>query len=62
MDTIQSSPMLMMQAPNSWLREMLSRWLQWAPGDQRGSEEFATRESLRVALLQANLGQIAQQF
>ena len=62
MDIIQNSPMLMMQAPQSWLRKMLSQWLQWAPGDGRGSTGFATKESLRAALLSINLGQLAQQF
>jgi hypothetical protein len=60
---IQSNPVLMTQsAPKSFLREMLSQWLQWAPGDGRGSTGFATRESLRAALLRANLGQLAEQF
>ena len=54
--------MLMMQAPGSYLGEMLSQWLQWAPGDGRGSTGFAMRESLRKALLRVNLGQLAQQF
>ena len=62
MDIIQNSPMLMMQAPQSWLRKMLSQWLQWAPGDGRGSTGFATKESLRAALLSINQGQLAQQF
>jgi hypothetical protein len=54
--------MLLMQAPESYLGAMLSQWLQWAPGDGRGSTGFATRESLHAALLRANLGQLAQQF
>ena len=63
MDIIQSNPMLLTQSPpKSYLSEMLSQWLQWAPGDGRGSTGFATRESLRAALLRANLGQLAQQF
>ena len=32
------------------------------PGDGRGSSGFATRSSLRAALLKVNLGQLAQQF
>jgi hypothetical protein len=62
MDNIECRPKLLVQAPQSFLGEMLSRWLQWAPGDWRGSTGFATRESLRAALLRANLGQLAQQF
>ena len=62
MNNIESRPKLYMQAPESFLREMLSQWLQWAPGDGRGSKGFATRESLRAALLEANLGDLAEQF
>ena len=56
MDNIQCRPMLSHSAPNSWLGEMLTQWLQWAPGDGRGSTSFATKETLRAALLKANLG------
>ena len=63
MNNIQSNLVLLTQSPpKSFLNEMLSQWLQWAPGDGRGSTDFATRESLRAALLRANLGQLAQQF
>jgi type II secretory pathway component PulM len=65
MNNIQSNPMLLTQsAPKSYLREMLSQWLQWAPGDGRGSTVYASKESIRAALLRANLGQLAhdQQF
>ena len=54
--------MLTVSAPDSWLKKMLTQWLQWAPGDGRGSVGFATRDSLHVALLRAGLGQLAQQF
>ena len=62
MDNIAGRPLLMQLAPNSWLGEMLTQWLEWAPGDGRGSEGFATKEVLRAALLKTNLGQLAQQF
>ena len=55
--------MLLAQSPpKSYLREMLNQWLQWAPGDRRGSTGFATKGSLRAALLKANLGVVAEQF
>ena len=57
-----STPWLLEQAPQSWLSEMLTQWLKWAPEDGRGSTGFATKEALRTALLQANLGVVAQQF
>ena len=62
MNNIRSNPTLTASAPNSYLEEMLTQWLEWAPGDERGSMGFATRKTLRVALLRANLGQLAQQF
>ena len=62
MDSIEGTPMLVMQAPKSYLGQMLSQWLLWAPGDGRGSQGSATKESLCAALLQANLGQLAKQF
>ena len=62
MDNIAGRPFLTQLAPNSWLGEMLTQWLEWAPGDGRGSVGFATKEVLRAALLKVNLGQLAQQF
>ena len=62
MDTIQGCPFTMQLAPNSWLREMLSQWLQWAPGDGRGSTGYATKESLHAALMSVNLGRLAEKF
>ena len=46
-------------SPTDWLQEMLSQWLQWAPGDSRGSKSFATLEDLKTALYQAGLGATA---
>ena len=51
-----------MQVPKSYLREMLTEWLQRGPGDGRGSTGFATRESLHAALLKVNLAQLAEKF
>jgi len=38
---------------------MLARWIQWAPGDARGSRDYATLEALRTAVDQAGLGRTA---
>ena len=59
LDTIQAKPFLLAGGPKSWLGSMLSDWLQWAPGDGRGSTHFATLEKLKDALKQANLGATA---
>ena len=56
LDGIQAKPLLLIDAPNSWLSEVLSEWLQWAPGDSRGSTSFATLEGLKAALREAGLG------
>ena len=59
LDNIQDNPTLKTTAPNSWLSAMLSEWLQWAPGDSRGSTSFATLEGLKAALRDAGLGAAA---
>ena len=59
LDNIQSNPLLLSNAPTSWLSTMLTQWLQWAPGDSRGSTSFATLEHLKTAFNQAGLGATA---
>ena len=60
MDSIQQNPMLM--TPERCMKQMLRQWLLWAPGDGRGSKDFAKRESLHLALVQANQLALAKQF
>ena len=60
LDEIQSRPSLYMTAPSSWLSAMLEKWLQWAPGDSRASDRFATLKDLQIAVYQAGLGAIAE--
>ena len=62
LDIIQAKPMLLAQAPTSWLSEMLSQWLQWTPGDGRESKDHASVKSLKEALLKENLGRLAEEF
>ena len=50
---IQARPLLLVEAPYSWLGAVLQEWLQWAPGDSRGSKNFATLENLKSALFKA---------
>ena len=59
LNKIQARPFLLNWAPTSWLAAMLADWLQWAPGDSRGSTSFATLEDLKAALCQAGLGATA---
>ena len=60
LDEIQARPLLMHNAPKSWLNAMLAEWLQWAPGDKRGSSSFATLGGLMDALNKAGLGELNQ--
>ena len=61
LNNIQANQMLLTQfPPMSYLKEMVSQWLQWAPGDGRGSTSRATKESLVAALLAVNLGQLTE--
>ena len=48
---IQAIPLLLSDAPRSFLSAMLADWLQWAPRDDRGSTCFATLEGLKFALM-----------
>ena len=59
LENIQAKPLLTLRAPTSWLSAMLAEWLQWAPGDSRGSRDFATLKSLILALDEAGLATAA---
>ena len=41
---------------------MLEEWFQWAPGDARGSQDFATLESLKDAVSKAGFGSTAHKL
>ena len=56
---ILASPNLIQGAPVSWLQALLEAWIQWAPGDSRGSDKFATLLSLKNALNKAGLAAAA---
>ena len=60
LDEIQARPALYATAPKSLLSAMLADWLQWAPGDQRGSTNTPTLEGLSDALNNARLSEMAQ--
>ena len=59
LNLIQSGPANFMGAPGSWLSAMLTEWLEWKPGDQRGSKEYASLKSLKTAVDKAGLGRTA---
>ena len=62
LDNIQNRPLLLGNAPHSFLVAMLSDWKQWAPKDHRGSTSYATLYSLRTAVSKAGLGLTAEKL
>ena len=56
---IQNICLLLANAPRSYLSDMLESWSYWAPGDPRGSKDFATLEVLKSAVNRAGVGDIA---
>lgn len=59
---IESSVHLVMGGPGGYLVTMLEEWQQWAPGDARGSSDYATLDSLKSAVNKARLGKLANEL
>lgn len=55
-EIIQGNFTIATQGPPGFLRKMLGDYLHWAPGDARGSKDFATLESLKDAVSGAGFG------
>ena len=55
MSSIKATPALLAGAPTSYLDAMLAEWQQWAPGDVRGSTDYATLDALKEAVVRAEL-------
>ncbi len=50
---IQANVMIMIGAPLACLREVLTLWMRWAPGDARETKDVATLEALKAAVTKA---------
>ena len=61
-ENIKAHPLKLRNAPMSYLEEVLSQWLEWAPGDSRGSDSFATLETLQKALTDAEFPNISHEL
>ena len=59
LSNIEGRLALIQGAPVSFLEALLEEWIQWAPGDDRGSTGFATMDSLKTALSKAGFGAAA---
>ena len=62
LDNIESTPRHHFGGPKSCLSAMLSEWLEWAPGDGKGSVRRATLNQLKVAVNKSGLGNSAKQL
>ena len=62
LSSIGADPTSLTNAPFSYLSEMLAIWQQWAPRDARGSKNYATLESLKMAVDRAGLGRAAKEL
>ena len=62
LENITANPSHSTAAPENYLSTMLSDWLEWAPGDARGSTNYAKMEDLRSAVDRAGLGRTAREL
>ena len=53
LDEIQNKPLLVAEGSNGFFRELLGRWLNWAPPDHK----FPTGSDLASALRMSNVGE-----
>ena len=58
-DNIKADHSKMAGGPESYLGDVIGKWLHWAPGDARGSEDRATLEAMRRAVNKAGFGDVA---
>ena len=62
LDIIGAKSHLYHEGPKGFIYEMLSEWLEWAPGDQRGSTQYATLAAINKAISDAGLGATAAEL
>lgn len=62
LNIIGAKPHLYHEGPTGFMYEMLSEWLEWTPGDQRGSTQYATLEALNMTISDAGLGATAAEL
>ena len=62
LDIIEAKPLSLTTAPKSWLSALIAEWLEWAPGDSRGSTSYANLEDLKSAVSKAGFGVVAEEL
>lgn len=60
--SIKCDPLNISGGHEACLGVLLTKWLQWAPGDSRGSKNRATLQALKTAVSKAGFGVIAQKL
>ena len=55
LDIIAAKPNPYHEGPKGFLCEMFSEWLEWVPGDHRGSTKYPTLEILKTAISKSGL-------
>ena len=58
-DGIKADHMIMLRGNEGCLEELLSRWINWAAGDARGSQDRATLEALKTVVRNAGFPNVA---
>ena len=59
---IRADPLKQVNAPGAFMDSTVDRWSHWAPGDSRGSKDYATLEALITAVDRAGFAVIAQKL
>ena len=62
LNNIQANQSLINGTPKSWLSAMISDWMEWAPGDSRGSTSYANLHDLKSAVSKAGFGVVAEEL
>lgn len=61
-DNLKANPMNLISAPFSYLNEIISLLLNRAPGDARGSKNYATLDDLKDAVERAGFLDVAKKL
>ena len=61
-NNIRADPTRLVNSPGSYLDAVLATWPCWAPGDKRGTEDYATLEALKRSVDSAGFGKIAEKL
>ena len=61
-ENIRADLTRLVNSPGSYLDAVLATWPCWAPGDKRGTKDYATLEALKRSVDSAGFGKIAEEL